>query len=161
MKIPLEELRKCYLFKELSDSELAAIAAIGKSEVYNQESTVFREGEVPQALYLIHYGSIKTEAWGPGGHEQPFSFLGNGATFGESAFVAHQPRITHAVAMERTEVFYFPFSALEGIFAENPSMALKFFRALSLHLGRVLHNCILEISRLREEVVNHHHHHHR
>jgi CRP/FNR family cyclic AMP-dependent transcriptional regulator len=146
------DLKKPYLFQELNDSELRIIEAISEVKTFNRGDHIFNQHDVPQALFVIQYGSVRSEAFGPEtDHEYGYGLLGNGSMFGEASFLSRTTRALSATAMENVNVIQISFSALKAVLDENKDLALKVYQALGKHLGNVFHKSMLDLTRLREQ----------
>ncbi len=78
---------------------------------------LYRQGEPPDALYLVESGRLRMIASERAGHERVLQFLGPGEIVGEAAFIAETAHVTSAVAVEDASVWRLPrddFDALLG-----------------------------------------------
>jgi CRP-like cAMP-binding protein len=144
------ELSKSYLFKDFSPSEMSAVLHLGTREVLNPGDELMSRGEVSDAFYLVHYGSVRTHLAGPEGKIEVTTLVGNGGLIGVVGAVAGQGRVLGAEIVERTELFAFSWSVLEKYLAQHHDAAYKLHRALSQHLAQSLMTTVLELVRVRE-----------
>jgi CRP/FNR family transcriptional regulator, cyclic AMP receptor protein len=148
-------LKKAYLFQDLHEQELNRIAAISEPQHYSPGEHLFSQKEDPDALYVIQYGSVKSEAFGPeSDHEYGYGILGNGSLLGEASFQSLSPRSTSAIALEHVEVIRIPFSSLKQVLDADPALSVKVHRALTKHLGKVFHKSMSDLTRLREKAYS-------
>jgi CRP-like cAMP-binding protein len=146
----LSELTKSYLFKDFTSSELTAVLHLGTREILNPGEEMMARGALADAFYVVHYGSVRTHIAGPQGQMDVTTLIGNGGVMGVVSAVAERPRLLGAEIVERTELFVFPWAALEKHFASHHEPAYKFYRGLSQHLAQALQSSVQELARLRE-----------
>jgi ATP/ADP translocase/HEAT repeat protein len=92
-------LKSAPVFEHVSGEDLAPLARAAEVESYAPGETVFREGEMGDALFVIVRGRIRIESGG-----EPLATLGSGEAFGEMAVLDEAPRSATAVAETETEV---------------------------------------------------------
>jgi CRP-like cAMP-binding protein len=66
---------------------------------------LFRQGESPEALYLVESGRLRVVVSERAGHERVLQFLGPGEIVGEAAFIAETPYVTSAIAVDDATVW--------------------------------------------------------
>ncbi len=93
-----ELLKNVNIFKDLDESELAAVAEVCKEEKYESGAFVFREGEAGNRLYVIVTGEVRISRDVPGSGEEALAVLKQGALFGEMSVFDRSDRSTHAIS---------------------------------------------------------------
>ena len=93
-----ELLKNVNIFKDLDDTELAAVAEVCKEEKYESGAFVFREGEAGNRLYVIVSGEVRISRDVPGSGEEALAVLKPGALFGEMSVFDRSDRSTHAIS---------------------------------------------------------------
>lgn len=93
-----ELLKNVNIFKDLDDSELAAVAEVCKEEKFESGAFVFREGEAGNRLYVIITGEVRISRDVPGSGEEALAILKQGALFGEMSVFDRSDRSTHAIS---------------------------------------------------------------
>jgi CRP-like cAMP-binding protein len=93
-----ELLKNVNIFKDLDESELAAVAEVCKEEKYESGQFVFREGEAGNRLYVIVVGEVRISRDVPGSGEEALAVLKQGALFGEMSVFDRSDRSTHAIS---------------------------------------------------------------
>lgn len=58
-------LSKTYLFQSLAENELSLVQQIAEARTYSRGEHLFSQNDEPDAIYVIRYGSVKSEAFGP------------------------------------------------------------------------------------------------
>jgi len=147
-------LQDIYLFKEFSPKELEQLSEKGSLKTFNAGAEIFAQGDQAQSLFVIRSGTVKI------GRESAdrtieLAQLGSGAHFGEMSFVDGEPRSASATAVERTDVLEIGFEALNAHFAQQPGVAVKFFRSMSHFLAGRLRLTTMDLSFAREKNIRH------
>ncbi len=126
-------LRRISLFSGLSPEDLGKITARLQPLSLPKSATLFREGDTPDALYLIvsgHARRVRTVA----GAETIVAFLGRGDVAGETGILTGIPR-TSTVRLDATsEILKLPRTDFEDILREHPSILLHLSRTLATRL---------------------------
>ncbi len=98
-----------------------------------QGQYLFREGDPPDAMYVIKTGKLavtKTKQ----SAEITLAELGPGAMIGEMAFFDNKPRSASAKAIKDTEAIALPYKALHAQFAQFPEWTKAIMRTVNDHL---------------------------
>jgi CRP-like cAMP-binding protein len=93
-----ELLKNVAIFKDLDETELAAVAEVCKEEKYESGAYIFREGEAGNRLYVIVTGEVRISRDVPGSGEEALAVLKPGALFGEMSVFDRSDRSTHAIS---------------------------------------------------------------
>jgi len=147
-------LQDIYLFKEFSPKELEQLSEKGTLKTFNAGAEIFGEGNQAQSMFVIRSGTV-TIGRESAGKTIQLAQLGSGAHFGEMSFVDGEPRSASATAMERTDVLEIGFDALNAHFAQQPGVAVKFFRSMSHFLAGRLRLTTMDLSFAREKNIRH------
>lgn len=148
-------LKNVYLFKTLSEKELAAIGALGQTENFMRGDTVFVRGETAKGMYFIKHGSVTIQQTANTGDNINVATLSAGSHFGEMAFVDGEPRSATAVANEQTELIAIPYESLAAYLRTNADAAVKFYRELAHFLAGRLRVTTSDLSYAREKNLSH------
>ncbi|MBI5244975.1 MAG: cyclic nucleotide-binding domain-containing protein [Elusimicrobia bacterium] len=127
-------LKSLSIFKGLSNRELGYLLQMFHSRTYHEGETLFLEGDIGRALFIVESGRIELTKNGPGGTAQKLADLGPGSFFGEMALLEHLPRSANAVARERSVLLLLYRSKLEDILHHHPRVGV----AIMTHLARLL-----------------------
>jgi len=119
-----EFLKQTLLFENLSEEELLDIIMIGHVKTYKAGTTLFREGDPGDTLYLIVSGSVRISKM-HGGTEEALAVLDAKSFFGEMTLFDRQPRSAYAIVHEDAEVFAIPAEALVKLFHDNKELGFK------------------------------------
>jgi CRP-like cAMP-binding protein len=107
---------------------------------YSPGEVIFLEGDLPEALYLVHRGWVKAVKLSPEGREQILDFIGPGQPINIAPVFAEQPHPATLIAQEACELWAIEQSALLGLLDRYPAMARLIIRALA---SRLLHTISL------------------
>lgn len=128
------------LLDELDASEMEAIRSYSEERAYPAGTTIFRQGDAGEALYIILDGMVDAMVHQDAtGREIRVNTMTGGAVFGEMAILDPQPRSATVVAVEDTTCLRISAEQLETLNARNPSLGLRVMKYM----------CLLFTSRLR------------
>jgi signal transduction histidine kinase len=118
-------------FAGLDPADLALIAAAAREESFAPGTTIFREGDPADRLYIILDGTV--EVWKDYGEEQRdrIASHGIGHLFGEMAVVDDLPRSATVVALGAVRLLSVGRDDFRGIIASNGAIALSITRSVS------------------------------
>ncbi len=126
-------LKRIALFAGLSAEDLGKISAQLQPLSLPKGATLFREGDDPDAMYLIVSGQcrrLRTLA----GRETVVAFLGRGDVAGETGLLTGIPR-TSTVRLDATsELLKLPRKGFEEILRDHPTILLGLSRTLAQRL---------------------------
>jgi CRP/FNR family transcriptional regulator, cyclic AMP receptor protein len=105
----------------------------GTTKKLEKGQLLFREGDAPDAMYVVKKGRIvitKTK----GDSEVELASLGPGQMFGEMAFFDQKPRSANARATSDSEIISLPFVSLEAHFKAMPEWLKSMVKTINEHL---------------------------
>lgn len=105
-------------------------AIIDRKRPLNRGERLFRRGDRFQRLYAIRSGSLKTYTNSADGQEQVMGFLLPGELAGLNA-IADGVHPLSAQALETTSICEIPFTQLEALSAQLPSLQHELLRIMS------------------------------
>lgn len=108
---------------------------IGKRRSLPRGGTLYRVGDAFTNLYAIRLGHFKTYQINPEGDEQITGFQMAGELLGMDA-ISTDRHHCNAVALEDSEVCEIPFSRLENLFSDIPTLLRHFHRMMSQEITR-------------------------
>jgi len=142
--------KKVDLLRErgLSAGELKLLATFSTEEHFSDGSTIFREGESGDKLYIILDGKVRISKFIPGVGEEALAILLRGDFFGEMALIDDKPRSADARAHEGgATVLSIDRATLNEILGMDPSASLQFLNLLSIMISRRLRE-------INEKIIN-------
>ena len=130
-------LRSNPLFGDLEPPVLDGLASLCATRMLQPKETLFRRGDLGDALYGIRRGQIGIEFWTRGGTHVTLNTLGAGDVFGEIAMLDGRERTADAIALEATELFTLRREQVMTHLEREPTIALKFIELLCNRLRYV------------------------
>lgn len=125
------------LFKSADSRSLLSVAGLLSERSCPEETVLVREGDPPDALYVIIKGGVQVMKQTGSGKEIPFAHLGQGDSFGEMGLVDSQPRSATVVTTEPSTVLILTAEAFQTLLRQNPLISLNIARMLSQRLRDV------------------------
>lgn len=145
-------LREAYFFRNLSDELLGEILSACEKEQFAGGTTVFREGEQGDCLFIVMAGSV--EVWKH--HGLPGANLlaeyGPGRFFGEMALVDSLPRSATAVTTGPAELLSLSRGIFQGLVERFPRLALAVMRSLSAIVRESNDSFVADLNRRNQEL---------
>jgi CRP-like cAMP-binding protein/tetratricopeptide (TPR) repeat protein len=132
---------KVDLFKErgLSAGEMKLLATFSSEERFREGSTVFREGEKGDKLYIVLDGRVRISKFIPGVGEEALAVLDRGDFFGEMALIDDKARSADAKAHDGdATVLSIDRATLNEILSMDPHASLQFLNLLCRMISRRL-----------------------
>lgn len=111
--------------------------------------SLFKTGDVAETLFGIRVGSLKTQLESANGHVQVTGFLLPGEIAGLDGFLEGR-QLSHAVALEDTEVCLARVDEIDRIAANTPALQLLLRRLTSTEIKRS-HQLLVSLGVLRSE----------
>jgi CRP/FNR family cyclic AMP-dependent transcriptional regulator len=107
---------------------MAAIRKLAKDEY------LFREGDPPDAMYVVKSGKIAVTKSKQSGGEVTLAEIGPGAMVGEMAFFDNKPRSANVKAAKDSELIALPYKSLHAQFQQFPEWCKAIMRTVNDHL---------------------------
>lgn len=147
-------LQDIYLFNDFLPNELEKLGALGVVKTYNQNDTIFEEGDRARSMFVVRAGTVTVRR---AGEKQDVNLiqLGPGTHLGEMPFVNDEPRSASVVALERSELLEIGYDDLRSYLDKNPATAVKFYRALAHFLAGRLRATTIDLSFSRSKNLRH------
>ncbi|MBF0230189.1 MAG: Crp/Fnr family transcriptional regulator [Desulfamplus sp.] len=130
----LKIIKSTPLFDGLEERYLNSIALIAQSRSCKKGDIVFNEGDNCNGFYVIEKGTVKIFKTSFGGKEQILHIYGAGKPFGEVPVFTGKNFPASAIAVNNTELIFFPRKNFIALVTENPSLALNMLAVLSMRL---------------------------
>jgi CRP-like cAMP-binding protein len=115
------------LFNELPPEEIAALVPYIDSRVYKNGSTIIRQGEPGDSLFIVEEGSVDIIDFRRG---TKLASLGAGEVFGEMSLITGEPRSATAVASAETRLWLVWKDSFDRLINTSPSL-FKIFRRIA------------------------------
>lgn len=132
----IDVVRKAALFAGLDDEPIEALVELMTPSTVRRGTTLFREGDTGDELYILVSGKLKVGRTAPDGRENLLSVLGPGEMFGELSLFDPGPRSTTVTAVTETELLGLKHEAMKAWLNARPQAAQNLLRALAQRLRR-------------------------
>ena len=115
-----EVFKKVEVFTGLSYTEREALIEEMYKLRYIANDTIFKEGDDPNACFLIYKGKAKVIKSKMIVLKKQVSIIGPGAFFGEMAFLTYAPRVATVIAEKDLICFVLLKSTFQRLLKKNP-----------------------------------------
>jgi CRP/FNR family transcriptional regulator len=139
-------LRRCHLFRGLSEESLRSLVSIGRSLSYPKGQQIFAQGDPCPGIFVVASGSVRVYKLAPSGREHVLHFAEPGMTFGEVAAIGDFPCPAYADAAETTGCVLLPAAKFMAELRESHDLCLELMEGLSgwvRHLVGLLEDIVL------------------
>jgi NTE family protein len=127
-------LRRIELFRDLSEEELQRLAPYLSLVRAPKGSSLCKQGESADALYIIETGQVKVVS-GEGSQRRVIATLGPGEPFGDLSLLAGGPMpATFQVAID-AELWVLSKSDFDSALRQHPQIAINLCRIMARRLG--------------------------
>lgn len=127
-------LSKVQLFSALSSAEIAEMVKRVQRRRFRRGETIFHEGDVGTALFIVEAGEVKIVLRSADGKEVLIGFRKPGDFFGEMALLDGEPRSTDAIATEPSSLLILWREEFLRFLIERPQVAVDLLAILSRRL---------------------------
>lgn len=134
----LKTLRRLPLFNELSEAELALIAAGVSRLHFKAGAVIFGEGDVCREFLVVEEGEVKLVKSALNGRQQLLSIERKGGALAEVAVFDGGRYPASAEATSSTTLLRLSADRFRKICVSNPEMALKVFKVLARKLRHLV-----------------------
>jgi CRP-like cAMP-binding protein len=141
-------LREIPMFARLEPRALAQVQLIAEPFQVSAGTTLFRQGDEPDGLYLIKHGEIEILRRLPGDEAVRLATLGRSAVVGEMSLLDHNPRSTNALAITSTSGYFISserFQTLQSDFSPPAFAVMDCFRHEVVRRARTVIDQIAEL----------------
>ena len=134
------------LFQALPPEERTRLAKTLRVSEYPAGSTLFREGEKSDRLYILVAGRIAIVKGSGQMSEQTLAVCEPGSFLGEMGlFERESKRSATARTLDRVEVLEMDYAELERLLRQEPTLAYEMIRVLSSRLHQLDNNAVEEL----------------
>ena len=130
----IETLRQVPLFESLDDEAAKELCELLETLDCKAGISLFRAGDVGDAMYLIERGKILICVQATDGHQVTLAELGRGDFFGEMALLDGQRRSANAVVAEDSRLAVLSREHFLSFMRSTPNVALEMLTALANRL---------------------------
>lgn len=153
--ISTDILRQADIFFDMSDSQLEAVAALCREEVFNRGDLIFEENDISSELYIVADGEVEIrldpEFIGQEGEPQHLATLRRGQSFGEVALIDQGARSASAhCTYGNTVLFVVTREDLIALCEAQPKLGYQLMLNLAIDLSTKIRNTDI---RIREQIL--------
>ena len=139
-ELPLQDivefLLDVHLFHMLNEGELADFISIAKLQHYQSGTTLFSEGDLGDAFYVIYKGSIQVKRRNPFHEQSQIANLIAGTCFGEMAILDDSPRSATIIITEESILLRFSKREFLGLIKSQSVAAYKVIHSMAQQLAQ-------------------------
>lgn len=133
-------LQNIPIFQNLSVDELGEIAAITKTDTFEEDEILFKEGDLGDLAYIVISGEVEIYKSIKKGNQITIARLQKGACFGEMALFDGQPRSASARTTVPSVLSMYSRDDLISVMHQYPTIALGIITVISNRLRNVQKN---------------------
>ncbi len=126
-----QALRAIPLFRDLTNEDLDSIAALLKHVSYPKGSTIFRQGDIGDAMYLVESGQVVVWDEQVG---EALAYLGPGSFAGEIALLLAEPRSASLKVSIDANLYVLEKNDFDHLLKKRPAIAVYMTRELGQRL---------------------------
>lgn len=138
IKKKIKFLKEISIFNNLDFKLLGKIINITYTKVYQKDETIFSEGDIGKAIFIIAAGSVEITKKISEKEEKILITLSTGDFFGEMALLEELPRSATARTMEETEIYIIYKVNFDSLIEKYPQVGLKITKNLAAILSKRL-----------------------
>jgi CRP-like cAMP-binding protein len=121
-------LSQIALFAHFREPEIEALAACAVGRAYPQQTTILRQGEPTQDVYVVDRGLVEIQRTTPYG-QFTLATLGSGQLFGETSYVDSSPRSGDVVARTESALFVLRTAETRALLERDQRVAVALYWA--------------------------------
>ena len=133
-----KSLRDIHFFLDLNDEELNVVSKVLREKDFKLGTTVFKEGEDGQSLYIIKRGEVKACKATPEGDLLTLTLHKDGDIFGEMSFLDSRPRSATIVAIADTKVYVLEKTDFETLVDNHPRLIYKMLKSVVFNIHSIV-----------------------
>jgi len=130
--------RNITIFRGMTSRQLGRIMQAMQKRIYRQGETLFSEGEIGRAVFIIQSGQVELSKKSVGGHNRQLGILGPGQIFGEMALLENRSRSATATIIEEGSIYLLYTSTMESLIRSHPDTGARLMRNMAMMLSSLL-----------------------
>jgi CRP/FNR family cyclic AMP-dependent transcriptional regulator len=137
----IQFLRQVALFRSLSDKALLDLSAITIEQTIPAKTTVFKEGDKGDALYIVKSGKVNILKRNSAGIDSVLVTLSKGAVIGDMAIIDEQPRSASVATVQESTFLIITKDDFRSLLGDVPEISFQILkltterlRATNVHL---------------------------
>jgi CRP-like cAMP-binding protein len=150
----IQFLRGVGLFRSLNDKTLLDVSAITIEQTFPGNTTVFKQGDKGDALYIVKTGKVNILVRTSSGVDSVLATLGKGAVIGDMAIIDEQPRSASVATVQETTFLIITKEDFRRLLSDSPEVGFSILKLTTERLRTTnAHLKELEISTNKMEDV--------
>lgn len=133
-----QRLKEITIFKDFTEEELSVIAPVLSEEFYKKDTIIWEEGSPEQGLHIIDYGKVRVIKRTREGAKQTFAVLKTNNFYGELSLLDGRSHSASVEALQDTKVLVLRRADMEKLLQENPRIAYKIVREMTIVICEIL-----------------------
>lgn len=129
-----DAIRRTAMFRRLSESDRAHLAAVSKLKRYGKGDLVFGEGDPSDMFAVVVSGRVKIVKMTPAGKDVILEIFGTGDPFGAVAAYEGRPFPASAIALDETLCLLTPRASFFALLEQHPSLVRGLLLGLTQRL---------------------------
>jgi len=141
----VSELTVTQLFDGLTEDQKEKFLSLGTSEVYEPGTTICRENDEAQDLYIVEDGTVAVEMGIAPMKKIPVCTVSNGGVFGWSCLVPPHRLTATVTSLKKSRVLGINGADLQQLCIQDPTIGFRIMQNLSGVASSRLKNLKLEL----------------
>lgn len=122
------------IFSALTTDDFAGVAMLTKEVTRNDGQVIFRQGDLPLAMYVVRSGNIAISVWTDENEEVTLSMLHEGDFFGELSLLDGSRRTATAKAVGQVELIEINCEDFFKLLRLKPDVAISIMAVMAQRL---------------------------
>lgn len=126
-------LETTLVFRGLLPRQILQLTKIAQLQTFGKGEAIFHQGCVATGLFIVERGRVKVFKVSPNGKEQILNIFYPGENFAEVAALDGKNFPASAIALEPTNLIFFPRQRFLDLLRQDPDIAIKMLVSLAQH----------------------------
>ncbi len=129
-------MRQVPIFTGLTAQQQDLVASLARPVVLSPGEFVYRSGEQPGQIAVVHTGQVRLSRIMPSGRQRLLRVVEPGETLGEHTFFSGDTTVDEAAAMTQTQLCIFGHDKLFELISDYPDIAFRMLQTLNERLAQ-------------------------
>ncbi|NLI75467.1 MAG: cyclic nucleotide-binding domain-containing protein [Candidatus Riflebacteria bacterium] len=132
----IQFLSKVSLFANLNDKTLLDLSAITVEQTIPAKTTVFKEGDPGDAIYIVKSGKINILKRNSSGQDSVLVTLGKDSVIGDMAVIDDMPRSASVATVQDTTFLIITKHDFRALLGSSPEVAVQILKLMTERLRK-------------------------